>query len=132
MFGGLDLAAVVRRDRRNLIGKDDSALHRIERAEVFQGVWRPVAAVEAEESKSIRSGHTLIVQVVNCEDRARRAEGIAATKPRVKIDGQQRRVPIVRVYDLWREPQKLTTADHGATEECISLEIIVVSVKAAG
>ena len=42
----LDLARVVRRDGRHLVGEDDPALHRIDLPEMLDGVGRPVAAVQ--------------------------------------------------------------------------------------
>src|SRR3954451_19598422 len=67
----LDLARIRRRNRRDLIGQDDAALHQIEIAEMLERVRRPIAAVQPDRHEALRAGNALVVEVVNrVDDRA--------------------------------------------------------------
>ena len=76
--------AYVRRDGRHLVGEEDAALHRIERAEMLERVGRPVAAVQTGQRKRLGPGGTLIVEVVDRVDRARAREMMLAAQAGVR------------------------------------------------
>src|SRR3954451_2155457 len=86
MLARLDLSRVRRRDRRDLIGQDDAALHQIEIAEMLERVRRPIAAVQADRHEALGAGDALIVEVVDRVNRSRVSELAAAANAGVEID----------------------------------------------
>src|SRR3954454_9042197 len=63
MLVRLDFARIRRRNRRDLVGEDDAALHHIEIAEMLERVRRPIAAVQADGHEALRAGDALVIEV---------------------------------------------------------------------
>src|SRR3954465_12562673 len=97
---------------------------------MLERVRCPIAAVQADGHEAVRAGDALIVEIVDRVNRSRVSELAAAAKSGMEIDRQQRRMPVVRVDDVRRDAEALTTADDGAAEEREALDAIVVAVDA--
>src|SRR5207302_5562695 len=89
----------------------------------------PIAAMQAQRGEAVGRGDALVVEIVNRVDRPRAAELIAPAQSRMKINGKQRRMPIVRVDDVRRDAEHLASADDGAAEEGEALDAVVVPVE---
>src|SRR3954451_13508843 len=124
MLARLDFTRVRRRNRRDLIGQDDAALHQIEVAEMLERVRRPIAAVQSERHEALHARDALIVEIVDRVNRSRVSERAAAPKSGVEINGQQRGVPVVRVDNVRRNAEALAAANNGPAEEREALDAV--------
>ena len=112
----LDFVGVGRRNRRDFRRVVKRALHHVQPAEALVVVRREKPPRQAEIIDDVLGAKTLVLQVVNREDRSCAGDAPPVV-PRVEHRGNEPRRPVVAVNDVGNPIRLLAEIDRRAAEE---------------
>ena len=130
--GVVKLGGVGGADGGNSVGHQHGALHQVHIAVHLEGAVVVPAAIQPEQLvHGVRAVASLILDVVDREHRADAAHRLPAGADILKIDGHQRRLPVVAVEDVGHPVQTGHQVDDRLAEKGEALAVVVLAVQRA-